>query len=341
MYNPTPYSTTVTDTTAGCSEISLASCNLANCWRIYSETHKATADPYDNIVPYSGAGGGTSIPGYGYGVVAGSSLLYTDPGCTSAYPVPSTATKLVIDDGNFGATGLPDTYDIVTLTDNNGNLVDYVPYNVAFFDDFETAVTTSQWSTSTSGGTSWSTGKLVAGDNLADNNDHTTASTSGIVFGTNMGGNYTNSANAVLYDPVIDLTLATTTATVSFWQRYRLAAGDTMVVQKSTDGGTTWSTLIASPAAGTQTSWTNITNTALPTSSVDLLRFNFTSDAATVDTGWYIDDFAVYWSWGGNGNNHTLERVSALGNSASRKNWCDSQVKNGTPGAANSTTGCF
>lgn len=343
LYNPHPYPVKVTDDAATCRETGGFVCNTAETWRVVLHTHKSTADTYDMIAQYSGDTR-YEIPAFGYAVIAKSTTLYTDSICTSSYPVPSTAVRLLIDDSSFGASGLPNEFGLVQIRDENDNLVDQVNYNVAMYDDFETASTSSQWNTDSTGATTWSRGQLAGADGMADNNDHTNNDVSqGYVFGTNMGANYANAAlNAHLYDPVVDLTLATTTVTLSFWHEYKLNTGESIVVRQSTDGGSSWADLGATiSGAATQTTWLNATRT--PTNqSVTLLRFRFTSNAdGNVDTGWYVDDVAVYWNWGGNGNQRTLQRVNWAASSTAKKNWCESQNNNGSPGSANNPAVCY
>lgn len=343
LYNPHPYPVKVTDDAATCRDPGPV-CNAAETWRVVLHTHKATADTYDMITQYSGDTR-FEIPAFGYAVVGKSSNLYTDSQCTAAYPVPSTAVRLLIDDGNFGNNGLPNEFGLVQIRDENDNLVDQVNYNVAMYDDFETASTASSWNTESTGTTTWTRGQLAGTDGMADNNDHTNNDVSqGYVFGTNMNADYANAAlSAYLYDPVVDLTLATTTVTLSFWHEYKLKdADDTIRVQESTDGGSTWGTIGATISGlTTQTTWLQATRN--PTNrSVTLLRFNLTTDAdGNVDTGWYLDDVAVYWNWGGNGNKRTLQRVNWAASSDAKKNWCESQNNNGSPGAANNPAVCY
>lgn len=357
LYNPTPYAVQVTDSAATCREnASPITCDATKAWSIVLQTHKATDPIGDMIVQYSGDTR-YQIPAFGYAVITNkTAVLYTDAECTSVYPIPSTAVKLTIDDNSLGASGLPNTYGLVSIYDksnSSGALVDQVNYNVVLYDDFETAVTTMQWSTANSGGaTSWSTGKLTAGDGMTDNLDHTysTTSTIGYVFGTKMGAAYDNSSTAYLYDVAIDTTLDTTSATpatLSFYNRHKLDTGDLVSVEQSLDGGGSWSTMTTSSAvmfgavATTETNWVNII-AAPAIGAISLIRFVLnTNSTAGTGTGWYIDDVAVYWNWGGNGNNRTLERVNWAGSSTAKKNWCESIPANGSPGAVNNPAVCY
>ena len=113
------------------------------------------------------------------------------------------------------------------------------------------------------------------------------------------------------------LTLSNGTApTLEFWTRYGIEAGwDGGVVQISTDGGSTWTTL--TPLGGYPSTLTNSgnacgfpggsgaftgTNLAWTPKQIDLaayagqsiqLRFRFGTDSGVVAEGWWIDDIRV------------------------------------------------
>lgn len=130
------------------------------------------------------------------------------------------------------------------------------------------------------------------------------------VWGTKLGANYDTCADYRLDLIPLDLRFYTT-ARLHFWQWYKTETGhDGGNVQVSTDGGTTWSiltpvggypsqmsgacnVLAGQPGySGTLTTWSEaIFDLASFTGRSIRLRFWFGADGATVNRGWYVDDF--------------------------------------------------
>lgn len=125
LYNPTPYSVDVSN------------------WRLMMEhSYQDAPNPYDIISGDAANGSGSAVIGpYGYALIAAN----TPAGSTNVYDgifftVPaesSQARRLTIDDNVFGTLGLRNKFGKIQLQDNNGNLVDEVDYNLAFYDDME------------------------------------------------------------------------------------------------------------------------------------------------------------------------------------------------------------
>lgn len=306
---------------------------------------------FDKIVAYSA--GSTIIQPNKYAIVAanGSHLyeagspykLYID-----ARVLAGDTVRLQTVDRIFGVNHLNSNYGKLTIQDPSWNIIDYLGYNIAFYDDMESSGTIGLWSARiVAGTTTWGRGTIVAGDNLTNNFDRTRGTATGSVYGTNLGGTYAVSSTSDLITPAIEYTAIT--PTLSFYHKYRIAAGDTAVVQQSIDGGATWTNLGTSFDVGVSTgTWDRVTR-ELSVNTVGMIKFRFTSDAAAVDTGWYIDNVAVFWSWGAApGSNRSLERRNWQGSTSIRENWAESTnlIDNtapipdvfGTPGGKNSVT---
>lgn len=342
LYNPTPYSI-----------------DLLN-YRIITEQSLRDVDDdgagadvagFDKILAYSA--GSTVIQPNRFAIVAANgSHLYTAGSPYKTYIDARVSAgdtiRLEIADRIFGLNHLNSDYGKITIQDTLGNIIDYLGYNLAFYDDMESAATIGLWSARTvAGTTAWGRGSIVAGDNLTNNNDNTRGTATGSVYGTNLGANYADSSTSDLITPAVEYT--NITPTLSFYHKFRIAAGDTAVVQQSTDGGASWTDLGASFGVGISTGWWDRVTRELTVNAIGMLRFRFTSDAATSDTGWYIDDVAVYWSWGAApGSNRSLERINYQGTTSIRENWAESTnlIDNtapipdvyGTPGGRNSVS---
>jgi len=117
-------------------------------------------------------------------------------------------------------------------------------------------------------------------------------------WGTNLSGNYNNSANQTITSPVIDLTGVTGDLQVAWKQAYRIEthSWDKAFAEYSIDGGT-WVEMWRNPSStppAPGVDWEERTATIAGFSGSNLqVRFRFTSDTSVVYTGWYIDDLAV------------------------------------------------
>ncbi|MCK9310260.1 MAG: immune inhibitor A, partial [Candidatus Cloacimonetes bacterium] len=127
------------------------------------------------------------------------------------------------------------------------------------------------------------------------------------LWATNLSGNYPDLVQYNLYSPAY---LLSTGSVMSFYHRYGFENNvDGANVSISSDGGETWTVI---PPVGAynanslgaldgETGWTGVTTQWL-NPSFDLsqyagqnvmFRFRFGSDAATSNTGWFIDDFQL------------------------------------------------
>jgi hypothetical protein len=132
------------------------------------------------------------------------------------------------------------------------------------------------------------------------------------VWGTVLGGNYSNCADYRLELPPLDLRFYTT-ARLHFWQWYKTEATyDGGNIQVSTDHGTTWTRVTpvggytdnlrgnCNPLSGqagfggTRASWSEtIVDLGAYTGRSIRVRLWFGSDGGTRDRGWYIDDVSL------------------------------------------------
>ncbi|MDI6642146.1 MAG: immune inhibitor A, partial [Elusimicrobiota bacterium] len=111
------------------------------------------------------------------------------------------------------------------------------------------------------------------------------------------GNTYQNNTNVSLVSPIFNLTNATT-ATLTFWHKYSLELFyDFGWIEISTDGGTTWKTLVGFSGTGSlgQESWgqQKIYLSHFAGNSSVRVRFRFKSDSSVVYSGWYIDDVYI------------------------------------------------
>ena len=130
---------------------------------------------------------------------------------------------------------------------------------------------------------------------------------------TKLNTNYNNSSNAVLMSPCLNMQ-SLSHVEISTWLNIKSEPGyDAVILEKSTNGGTTWSKLDGDPGfynntssngpinnppkwSGNSEGWTNY-KTSVPSlvNQNDVrLRFRFASDATGNDEGVAIDDFMVY-----------------------------------------------
>lgn len=107
------------------------------------------------------------------------------------------------------------------------------------------------------------------------------------------GGDYDDYEDASLTSPVLDLTWISGVS-LEFSHVYEIEEGyDYGSVEVSTDGGSTWSTVVSYD--GSQSSWTTeqIGLPQLDGVSNARIRFRFDSDVYISYDGWHIDDIAV------------------------------------------------
>ncbi|HHK60205.1 MAG TPA: PKD domain-containing protein, partial [Desulfobacterales bacterium] len=116
-------------------------------------------------------------------------------------------------------------------------------------------------------------------------------------FTDSPAGGYATDANVSLtLKAPLDLS-ATTTATLSFWQRYSLGSYTSLLAEVSTDGGSTWNTLDHLVGSSLiQLAWTRISLDLSPYLPADqlLIRFRLSPGYyAQPGDGWYIDDIQI------------------------------------------------
>lgn len=102
---------------------------------------------------------------------------------------------------------------------------------------------------------------------------------------------YVDNMNNSLVSPSIDLTGATTTATLYFWHDYTIITGDSGIVEISTDNST-WTQLAT--YSGNSGGWTQVSiNINAYIGNTVNIRFRMVSDSSSTSTGWYIDDVEI------------------------------------------------
>jgi hypothetical protein len=105
-------------------------------------------------------------------------------------------------------------------------------------------------------------------------------------------GPSSNSTKTYLVSPTINLA-GYTTATFTFWQYLRYIAGNRARVEASTDGGTTWFTLLTQVSSqGAPAGFVNTTVNLTPVLGSPNVKFRFYYDA-TYDYGWAIDNVRI------------------------------------------------
>lgn len=179
-------------------------------------------------------------------------------------------------------------------------------YNtIPYFDDFESFY--SGWtSKALSGVDQWTRGTP---NQLVLSYPHSGGNT----WMTKLASNYNNNSNAVFMSPCLNLQ-GLTNPQVSVWLNMKTEPGyDAMILEKSTNGGITWSKLDGDPGfynntsatgpinnppkwSGNNGGWTNYTTSAasLVNQTNVRLRFRFASDLTGNDEGFAIDDFMIY-----------------------------------------------
>ncbi|RJS86236.1 hypothetical protein CW713_00515 [Methanophagales archaeon] len=160
----------------------------------------------------------------------------------------------------------------------------------AFGDDMESGI--NGW-THSGAEDEWELGTPRYGPRSAHSGDN--------CWGTDLDGDYENSANQSLVSPVIDLSDAEF-ASLSFYRWYEIEEGwDKAYVEISTDNGATWDTLKI--YTGSEERWTeeriDISNY---TGSEEVrIRFRLKSDYSVTKAGLYIDDVEIMaenWLYG-------------------------------------------
>lgn len=130
---------------------------------------------------------------------------------------------------------------------------------------------------------------------------------------TKLSSKYNNNAHAVLMSPCLNMQ-ALTNPQISIWINMKAEPGyDAMILEKSTNGGGSWTKLDGDPNfynntsangpinnppkwSGNNNGWTNYVTTASSlVSQPDVrLRFRFASDLTGNDEGFAVDDFMIY-----------------------------------------------
>jgi len=130
---------------------------------------------------------------------------------------------------------------------------------------------------------------------------------------TKLSANYNNSSNSVLMSPCLNMSILSNPE-ISAWLNIKTEPGyDAVILEKSTNGGSTWSKLDGDPGfynntstngpinnppkwSGDNSGWKNYKTsaTSLINQNNVRLRFRFASDATGNDEGVAIDDFMVY-----------------------------------------------
>jgi subtilisin-like proprotein convertase family protein len=110
------------------------------------------------------------------------------------------------------------------------------------------------------------------------------------------GEDYVNNADDWVQSPVYDFS-AFDVVTLDFWHKYDLEDDwDFGLVEASTDGGETWTIVVAYTGYGNDVDWINETvdlSGVVGHESNVRIRFHFTSDSNTIGDGWHIDDITI------------------------------------------------
>jgi bacillopeptidase F (M6 metalloprotease family)/subtilisin family serine protease len=219
----------------------------------------------------------------------GNYRVYRSLTSGSGYALAGTTAGTAFVDS--GATVNVPNYYVVSATDMWGNESGYsgefaitpAGPTTIFFDNMEGG--TNGW---THGGTQdqWQLGFPTSGPNVPYSGSN--------LWATNLAGNYSNSANAWLMSPPIDLS-GVTNATLQFAHWYDLETNwDKGYVEISSNGGSTWTQLgnFFTGTSGGQFALPTFDLTAYAGQTVNL-RFRMTSDGSVNKAGWYIDDVKV------------------------------------------------
>ncbi len=155
-----------------------------------------------------------------------------------------------------------------------------MPVCTYFSDDIEAGA--GGWTTGAS------TGDPVWG--IVSNNSHSPFHS----WTESPAGNYPNGDDSWLISPAFDLT-GYNGVTLSFWHTYATESGfDYGYVEFSTNGGTSWSSAVAS-YSGSSGGWKQV---SIPLAGLNnrpnaKIRFRFHSDSSNAGGGWNIDDIVL------------------------------------------------
>jgi subtilisin-like proprotein convertase family protein len=213
---------------------------------------------------------------------------------TSAYPdigVGAMQTNTIVFNFAVAETvpcGVPLDFEIAAATDD-GHFVDTFSVNtgqpgplvIAMVNDVEAGW--GDWTTGGDGAATW-----VISDEAAHSPTH--------AWTESPGTDYVNGADNWIQSPAYDFS-SFDTVVIDFWHMYDTEDNwDFGLVEASSDGGTTWTTVASYDGYGNDTHWISETvdlSAVLAHESSGLIRFRFTSDSNTVGDGWHIDDVAV------------------------------------------------
>ncbi len=110
-------------------------------------------------------------------------------------------------------------------------------------------------------------------------------------WGTNLTGNYSDSADTTLISPVIDLSGASAPVTARWWQALHIESAeyDHAYAEVSTNGGP-WQTMWEHTGGTTQIDWTGMSYDLSAAAGGNVqFRFRLTSDSSVAYAGYYID----------------------------------------------------
>jgi subtilisin family serine protease len=114
-------------------------------------------------------------------------------------------------------------------------------------------------------------------------------------WGTNLNGNYANSANTTVTSPVIDLSGAVAPLTARWWQAWHIesATWDKGFAEVSIDGGP-WLVMWEHTGGTIQVNWTEFTYDISAAAGTNVqFRFRLTSDGSVNFNGYYFDRVAI------------------------------------------------
>jgi len=240
-----------------------------------------------------------------------------------------TRTDITDPDGNYELTflipgdytitaskeGYGDTTVSATIGDYDDLVVNFTLYQIDTVylvnTDFERAAVLTETS-----GTEWEWGMPASGPDAAH---------SGVnCWATNLDGNYSDGAEAMLETDEYELPANATDAKLTFWHWYEFERGDSWPSYRRYDGGNVkiqvdggeWTVITpeggydgtitsSNPYIGGEEGFNGETNgNHWHTEEFDLsaytghtvrIRFHFGSDTGTNNAGWYIDDMKLYY----------------------------------------------
>jgi hypothetical protein len=132
-------------------------------------------------------------------------------------------------------------------------------------------------------------------------------------------GNYPDNANSMMtLAGDIDLTSATFPV-LSFWHKYSIAAYDTALVEISTDGGVSWSTVASWYSNQYSSSWNMEQYDLSPYVGMQVkIRFRLRESNVNESDGWYLDTVSIgeFDATDGDGVPDGLDNCTVI------PNWC-------------------